>query len=245
MNPLEMFRLERERNVEAQGTDEELLALSNKWVQRTATYKYSYHFSWLGVPIIQFPQDMVAMQEVIWSIQPDLIVETGVAHGGSLIFYASMLKLLEGERRVVGVDIDIRSHNRKAIEDHPMSKHIKLIEGPSTDTETVEQVKSYVQQAEKVLVVLDSNHTHDHVLEELNLYSPMVSKGGYLVVFDTVIEDVPESFSADRPWGKGNNPKTAVHEFLKSNDRFEVDSQITDKILVTVAPDGYLKCVKD
>lgn len=219
--------------------------ISYDWLVASAKTKYSYKFSWLGIPIIQYPQDIVAMQEIIWEVRPDLIVETGVAHGGSLIFSSSMMELLGGDGHVLGIDIDIREHNRIAINKHPMSRRITLIQGSSVEEETVKRVYELSQGRKRVLVMLDSNHTHSHVLKELQLYSPLVKKGSYLVVFDTVVEDMPEDFFPDRPWGKGNNPKTAVWEFLKSNDRFEIDKEFESKLLVTVAPDGYLKCVKD
>ena len=198
----------------------------------------------MGRPIIQFPQDIMAMQEIIWQVKPDFIVETGIAHGGSLIFYASMLELI-GEGEVLGIDVDIRQHNRVEIEQHPMFKRITMIEGSSIDEEIAKQVYDLAKGKSRILLVLDSNHTHDHVLKELELYSPLVTKDSYLVVFDTVVEDMPEDFFPDRPWGKGNNPKTAVWEFLKKNKRFKVDKDIEAKLLITVAPDGYLKCLED
>lgn len=211
--------------------------------------KYSYNFTWLGRPIIQYPQDIIAMQEIIWQVKPDLIIETGIAHGGSLIFYASMLELNAicggpEDAQVLGIDIDIRPHNRKAIETHHMFRRISMIEGSSTDKGTAEHVYDFAKGKKQIMVLLDSMHTHDHVLKELQLYSPLVTKGSYLVVFDTIIEDMPAGSFPDRPWDKGNNPKTAVWEFLKSNDRFEIDKEIENKLLITVAPDGYLKCVK-
>lgn len=224
----------------------------NKALQEAARYfnresnraQYSYNFLWMGRPIIQYPQDMIAMQELIWKIQPDLIIETGIAHGGSLIYYASLLELI-GKGEVLGIDIDIRAHNRKEIEQHPMFKRIKMIEGSSISAETIEQVKQHVAGKERVLVSLDSNHTHDHVLHELQLYSPFVSMGSYLVVFDTIVEDLPEGyFSQKRPWGIGNNPKTALQAFLKMNKAFEVDYSIDNKLLISVAPGGYLMRVK-
>jgi cephalosporin hydroxylase len=211
----------------------------------TAQFKYSYNFTWLGRPIIQFPQDILAMQEIIWRVKPDLIIETGIAHGGSLIFYASMLELIGDHGQVLGIDIDIRDHNRVEIEKHPMFKRIRMIQGSSVDGEVVRQTYQFAQRRDSVLLALDSNHTHEHVLKELELYSPLIKKGSYLVVFDTIIEDMPEDFFPDRPWGKGNNPKTAVWEFLKTNDRFVIDREIENKLLITVAPDGYLKCIKD
>jgi cephalosporin hydroxylase len=178
-------------------------------------------------------------------VRPDLIVETGIAHGGSIIFSASMLELLGGDGRVVGIDIDIRAHNRAVIEQHPMAKRITMIEGSSIAPEVAEQVRGLARGRERVLVLLDSNHTHEHVLREMELYGPLVTKDSYLVVFDTTIEDAPEEFSADRPWGKTDNPKTAVREFLKTNDRFAVDKDVESKLLITVSREGYLKCVKD
>lgn len=226
-------------------SDENLQNLTNRWFIESCRHKYSYNFSWMGRPIIQFPQDIIAMQEIIWQVKPDLIVETGIAHGGSLIFYASMLELIGEGGKILGIDVDIRQHNRVEIEKHPMFKRITMIEGSSIDEEIAKQVFDFAKGNSRVLVVLDSNHTHDHVLKELQLYSPLVTKDSYLVVFDTVVEDMPEDFFSDRPWGKGNNPKTAVWEFLKTNKRFEIDKDIEAKLLITVAPDGYLKCVED
>jgi cephalosporin hydroxylase len=221
--------------------------------------KYSYNFFWLGRPIIQSPQDIIAMQELIWSIKPDLIIETGIAHGGSLIFSASMLALLEycdaaaqgrplnptrPERQVIGLDIDIRAHNRAAIEAHPMASRIRMIEGSSIDPAIVEQVRTLAAKRRRILVCLDSNHTHEHVLAELEAYAPLVTPGSYCVVFDTIIEDLPADMFPDRPWGPGNNPKTAVQEYLKTHPEFEIDKQIDHKLLISVAPDGYLRRVE-
>lgn len=225
--------------------DRELASLASRLLARSCEYRYSYNFSWLGRPIIQFPQDVIAMQEIIWRAKPDLIIETGIAHGGSIIFYASMLELIGGDGLVVGIDVDIRAHNRVEIEKHPMFKRISLIEGSSVELPVFEKVRSIANGRARRLVVLDSNHSHDHVLRELELYSQLVTKDNYLVVFDTVVEDMPETFFQDRPWGKGNNPKTAVREFLKKNKRFVSDKEIENKLLLTVAPDGYLRCVKD
>jgi cephalosporin hydroxylase len=225
-------------------SDSDLQRVAGELFRKSFEHRYSYNFTWMGRPIIQYPQDIVAMQELIWSVQPDLIIETGIAHGGSLVFYASMLELLGNDGLVLGIDIDIRAHNRRAIEAHPMSARIRMIEGSSIAPEIADQVASIAQGRKRVLVALDSNHTHDHVLRELELYSPMVSVGSYLVVFDTVVEDMPKSCFPDRPWGPGNNPKTAVHEFLRGNDRFEIDRQVEGKLLLTVSPDGYLRCVK-
>jgi cephalosporin hydroxylase len=222
----------------------EIDKISNKFIAETAKVKYTYNFSWLGIQIIQFPQDMIAIQEIIWKVKPDLIIETGIAHGGSLILSASILELI-GNGEVLGIDIEIRPHNKKLIIEHSLSKRIKMIEGSSTDKKISEQVYKLAKGKKTILVILDSNHTHEHVLKELELYSPLVTKDSYLVVFDTVIENMPENSFPDRSWGKGNNPKTAVWEFLKNNDRFKIDKKIQNKLLITVAPDGYLKCVKD
>lgn len=232
-------------NIEGLKADRDLQALSRVWVREIARHKYAYNFTWLGRPAIQFPQDLMALQEIIWRVRPDLIIETGIAHGGSLIFHASMLELLGGDGLVVGVDVDIRPHNRAEIEKHPLSKRIRMIQGSSVDEATAAQVRALAVGRKSVLVVLDSNHTHAHVLRELQLYSPLVTKGSYLTVFDTLIEDMPADLVQDRPWGPGNNPKTAVREFLKTNKRFVVDKDIEAKLLITVAPDGWLKCIAD
>ena len=245
MNYHKQFIEERKKDINKMAEDKKIIELGRSFIKETLKYKYSYNFSWLGRPIIQFPQDIIAMQEIIWGVKPDLIIETGIAHGGSLIFHASMLGLLDNDGKVLGIDIDIREHNRVEIEKHPMFKRITMIQGSSIDKSVVQQVYNFAKDKKQVLVALDSNHTHEHVLRELQLYSPLVTKGSYLVVFDTIIEDMPEDFFLDRPWGKGNNPKTAVWDFLKSNDRFEIDKEIENKLLITVAPDGYLKCVSD
>lgn len=229
-------------NINKLGNDKELINSSYKWIAGTSRYNYTYNFEWLGRPIIQFPQDIVAMQEILWEVKPNLVIETGIAHGGSLIFYASILELI-GKGEVLGIDIDIREHNRKAIEEHPMFKRIAMIEGSSISEEIADQVRAFAEGKEKVLVCLDSNHTHEHVLKEMELYSPLVTKGSYLVVFDTAIEDMPDELFKDKPWGKGNNPKTAVAEFLKTNDSFAVEKDIDNKLLITVAPGGYLRRV--
>ncbi len=242
---MKTFEEEKREYINLLSNDKNLQKDSLTWLSNASVHKYSYNFSWMGRPIIQFPQDIVAMQEIIWKVKPQLIIETGIAHGGSLIFYASMLELLGGDGMVVGIDIDIRARNRIEIEKHPMYKRIKMIQGSSIEKDVVSQVYEIAKGSSPILVVLDSMHTHAHVLGELRAYSPLVTNDSYLVVFDTVIEDMPEDFFQDRPWGKGNNPKTAVWEFLKSNDRFEVDKEVENKLLITVAPNGYLKCIKD
>jgi cephalosporin hydroxylase len=243
MSEIKRFQDEVSENVRRMGNDRDLLGLSRIWMREAARYRYAYNYTWMGRPIIQLPTDMMAMQEIIWKTKPDLIVETGVAHGGSLIFYASLLELIGGEGRVIGVDIDIRAHNRAEIDAHPMRKRIELIQGSSIDPAIADQVAEHAAKAQRVMVLLDSNHTHDHVLEELKLYSALVTNDCYLVVFDTAIEDLPEDLIIDRPWGPGNSPKTAVHEFLKTDARFEIDRELENKLLMTVAPDGWLRRV--
>jgi cephalosporin hydroxylase len=252
------FLQERQERVANYGLDKAWQELSSRWLHRAFEHRYMYNFGWLGRPIIQMPNDMVVLQELIWQIKPDLIVETGIAHGGSLIFSASMLALLDmcdaidaGEkidpkisrRKVLGIDIDIRAHNRAAIEVHPMASRIQMIHGSSIAPEIVEQVRALAANYSRVLVCLDSNHTHEHVLAELHAYAPLTGKGSYCVVFDTIVEDLPKEMFPDRPWGPGNNPKTAVWEFLKTHSEFEIDKSIQNKLLITVVPDGYLKRV--
>lgn len=262
------FEEETAARISLMGDDRELHALANEFLIKSTLPKYSYNFNWQGRPIIQYPQDIVAMQELIWSVKPDLIIETGIAHGGSLIFSASMLALLDltdaidagekidprlSKRKVLGIDIDIRSYNKTAIEAHPMAARIQMIQGSSVAPEIVNQVHTIAAEYSRVMVCLDSNHTHDHVLEELKVYAPLVSRGSYCVVFDTVVEDMPKEMFPDRQWGPGNNPKTAVFEYMKilENKRtmaadgqvlvLEIDKSIDHKLLISVAPDGYLK----
>lgn len=239
------FEKECQERIDAIGQNEALKTSANAFMKASVDPKYSYNFSWLGRPIIQYPQDMVAMQELLWEVKPDLIIETGIAHGGSLIFYASILELIatctghEGE--VLGIDIDIRSHNKKAIEEHPMFKRISMIQGSSIAPEIVAQVKEHARGKKRIMVCLDSNHTHDHALAELEAYAQLTSVGSYCVVFDTLIEDMGEGAYPERSWGPGNNPKTAVWEYLKTHSEFEINKSIDNKLLISVAPDGYLK----
>ncbi len=258
MTPKESFALERKGINEKFATDLKANQLTDKWMEYAQANKYSYQFDWLGRPIIQYPQDIVGVQELVWSIKPDLIIETGIAHGGSLLLSASMLAMLDmcdaieqnislnpkiSRRKVLGIDIDIRDHNRVAIEAHPMASRIQMLEGSSTSPETINKVKKIAASYSKVLVFLDSNHTHDHVLAELNAYASLASVGSYCVVFDTVVEHMPAEMFEDRPWGPGNNPKTAVWEYLKTHPEFISDNSMDRKLLITVAPDGYLKRV--
>lgn len=253
MNDKEAFHMERKQLAAKQQSNSEFIDLSNEWLNRSVKYKYSYNFDWLGLPIIQYPQDMIAMQQIIFLTKPDLIIETGVARGGSLIFYSSLLelnKLCGGppDCKVIGVDIDIRSHNREAIQQHPFAKNVELISGSSTSGDVISQITRFTDRAKTVLVCLDSNHTHDHVLDELRAYSPLVSSGSYIVVFDTLIEDMEENTYPDRPWGKSNNPMTAVRQFLdelkREGDekmRFEIDTEIDASLMISVAKNGYLR----
>lgn len=250
------FYKEVGERVFANANDAALQSSSAGFLRASIAAKYSYNFSWLGRPIIQYPQDMAAVQELIWRIKPDLIIETGIAHGGSLIFSASLLALLDmceaveknqsldpkdSRRKVLGIDIDIRPHNRAAIESHPMASRIEMIQGSSIAPEIIEKVKATAKGFSRILVCLDSNHTHDHVLAELEAYAPLTSVGSYCVVFDTVVEDLPAEMFPDRPWGPGDNPKTAVWEYLKAHSEFEIDKSVQHKTLITVAPDGFLK----
>lgn len=239
---IENFKQEVAKNLNNLGSDKELANLTKKWFQAASKHDYSYNFKWMGRPIIQYPQDMVALQEIIWETKPDVIVETGIAHGGSVLFNASMLQMLGGDhRKVIAVDIDIREHNKKEIEKSHLNSMLTMIEGSSIDADIIAKIKAEIPEGSRVMVQLDSNHTHEHVLEELRAYAPLTTKGCYCVVLDGIVEDMPEEFVIDRPWGIGNNPKTATHAYLKENSAFEIDQTYNDKLLITVAPDGYLK----
>lgn len=255
-DPIAEFESENQRNIARYQDDTEWQRLTRCWTHKAFQRRYMYNFTCLGRPIIQYPQDMVAIQELIWKVRPDLIIETGIAHGGSLILSASMLALLDycdaleagsvldpkaPRRRVLGVDIDIRAHNRAAIEAHPMADRIDMIQGSSIAPDIIEQVHKVAADRERVMVILDSMHTHEHVLAELDAYAPLATSGSYCVVFDTIIEDLPTGTFPDRPWDVGNNPKTAAREFLSRNHDFEVDEDIEAKLLITAAPGGYLR----
>lgn len=259
MTEEEYFYSDRVRRLKLFESDSLLKSLAHQWILESMKRKYLYNFDWLGRPIIQYPQDMVAIQEIIWQVRPTLIIETGIAHGGSLILSASMLALLDyceavesgtpidpsnSKRKVVGIDIEIRQHNRAAIEGHPMGSKIEMIEGSSTDQGVVNQVAKIAKDHSSVLLLLDSNHTHEHVLGELAAYANLVSIGSYCVVFDTFVEDMPAGYFTDRPWDKGNSPRTAVVEFLKLHPQFEIDESIQNKLLITVAPGGFLKRIE-
>ena len=244
MSDFREFESQNRADIETMGRDAELRRLTQKWFERATAYRYSYHFRWMGLPIIQFPQDIMAMQELIWEVKPELVIETGVARGGSVAFYASILELIGGSGRVVGIDVDIRPHNRAAIEAHPMARRIALIEGSSVHPDTISQVRELARPCRRVLVALDSNHTREHVLQELELYSSFVTPGSYLVVFDTCVEWTPPELIGERPWGKGNSPWTAVQAFLQTTDRFAVDIELATKLQLTVCQDGFLRCLK-
>ena len=243
------FDKEKNTRIYDYGLDDELQGDSNRWREKSMRKKYVYNFTFLGQPIIQYPQDMIAVQEIIWEVKPDLIIETGIAHGGSLMLSAAMLEVNAAcggpkDATVLGIDIDIRAHNRELIESHPMSKRIDMIEGSSISKEIIKQVHSYSKDRKKILVMLDSYHTHNHVLQELEAYAQLVAINSYCIVFDTFVEDSPDDIFPERPWKPGNNPKTAVWEYLENHSEFKIDKSIQNKLLITAAPDGYLQRVK-
>ena len=244
MNKIEEFKKERSKAIDEMSKDGELKRKSLDWMLHADKYKFTYNFSWLGRPIIKYPNDVVIMQEIIWEVKPDLIIETGIAHGGSIIFSASMLELIGGDGQVVAVDIDIRKHNRIEIEKHPMFKRIIMLEGDCLSNKTLRRIGEIAKDKKKVMVFLDSNHTHNHVLKELELYSPFVTVGSYLILPDTFIEYFPKGYYSNRPWDVGNNPMTALRMFLSKNDNFIVDKARSNKLIITEAFDGYLKRVK-
>ena len=264
------FEEEVRQNIAGIGQNEVFKDLSRQWVTQSTFARYTYNFRWFDRPIIQFPQDMIAMQELVWAVKPDLIIETGIAHGGSLIMNASLLAMLDwaeaaeagttldprrSKRKVLGVDIDIRAHNRAAIEAHPFASMIEMIQGSSVAEDVIAEVRKIASGYKRVLVSLDSNHTHEHVLGELELYAPLVTLGSYCIVFDTVVEDLPDELFPNRPWNQKDNPKTAVRAYLetlsgegrKAADgaalTFETDREIETKLQITVAPEGFLKRV--
>ena len=238
------FEADKRVHAAAMAEDDGLSATALDVLVRSDRHNWSYQWNWLGVPIIQMPPDVIAVQEILWEMRPDIVIETGVARGGSLIFYASILELI-GKGRVVGIDIDIRPHNRDSIERHPLSRRIDLIEGSSIDGGTLERVRNLIPAGASVMVILDSNHTHAHVLDELRLYGPLVTRGQFLIVADTVVERIPAQEHRPRPWGPGDNPATALDAYLEECDRFERDEFINAKLLISSSPGGYLRCLKD
>jgi cephalosporin hydroxylase len=258
-NPITAFEQENAARIAGYPAQQQWQDISRAWMAEAFKQQYMYHFAWMGRPIIQTPTDMVALQEIIWQVKPDLIIETGITHGGSLIFSASQLALLDvadaaatgasfnpkqSPRKVLGIDIDIRAHNRAAINAHPLASYLEMIEGSSVDARTITQVKAFAANYKTILLLLDSNHTHDHVMQELAAYAPLVTVGSYCVVYDSAVEDMPEGTFPDRPWSHGNNPKTAIHEFLRTQGttpNFTIDAAINTKLMTTAAPDGWLK----
>ena len=248
------FENQRANNIKKIGDAKDLSNLSRDWMRRSATYKYVYNFDWLNTPIIQFPQDIVAIQELIFKYEPDLIIETGIARGGSVLFSASMMALLdlresiknnssfELKRKVIGVDIDIREYTKQAILNEPLSKYIELFEGSSIDQTTIDLVHKASKKYKNVMLFLDSNHTHKHVLAELIGYQDLIKSGGYIVVYDTSIEwDDPKYWESDRQWSPGNSPRTAISKFIENYPDFKIDKSISDKLLITVATEGFLR----
>ena len=258
LDPITLFENECAEESYKQARDKSFVKLSDSWLNKSWKHKYTYHFKWMDRPIIQMPQDILALQEIIWKVKPDLIIETGIAHGGSICLSASLLALLEMEdnyikndfnkiknnRKVVGIDVDIRRHNKEKLNNHFLSEKIVMIEASSVDLKTFEKVKKISQDYSNILVILDSNHTDEHVLKELNLYGSLVSQNSYCIVFDTVIEKMDDAFSKDRPWSKKNSPKSAIEKFLKANESFEIDHSIDDRLILSMAPGGFLKKIR-
>lgn len=245
LDPHAQFLSERQADIRKMGDDDEFRRKSIDWMLHADRYKYTYNYSWMGRPIIKFPNDMVIQQELMWRLRPDLVIETGIAHGGSLIFSASMMEMMGIDGEVVGVDIDIREHNRGAIEAHPMARRITMYQGDSAAPDIVAQVSRHADGKKCVMVVLDSLHSHAHVREELLAYSPLVTVGSYCILPDTFIEFFPKGYYSDtRPWDVGDNPYTAMKQFMTGNDSFEIDRELTTKAMVTETIDGYLKRVR-
>ena len=258
LEPISLFEQECFEETQKQAKDRSFVKLSDNWLNQSWKHKYTYHFQWLGRPIIQMPQDIVAIQEIIWDIKPDLIIETGIAHGGSICLSASLLALLELEdiknnpssclkknkRKVIGIDIDIRKHNKEKINNHFLSDRIEMIEASSIEPNAFEKIKMISQNYSNIMVMLDSNHTEDHVLKELELYGSLVSKNSYCIVFDTVVAKMDSGFSKDRPWNKKNSPQSAKEKFLQKNKNFIIDYSIDKKLLLSMAPGGFLKKIK-
>jgi len=245
MDKVKQFYNERKNDIEKMGMDVDLRKKSLEWMLHADKYKYTYNYSWMGRPIVKYPNDMLIQQELMWMLKPDLIIETGIAHGGSIIFSASMQKMMGIDGEVVGIDIDIRPHNRKLIEEHPMYKNITMFEGNSTDKNFIKKIEEHVTGKKTVMVILDSLHSHQHVYLELQLYSKFVTLGSYCILPDTFIEFFPKGYySKNRPWDVGDNPYTAMKQFINETDEFEVDKSLTNKAMITETIDGYLKRVK-
>jgi cephalosporin hydroxylase len=244
-DPIAEFFEERQADIQRMGADEELRRKSIDWMLHADKYKYTYNFTWMGRPIIKFPSDMVIQQELMWKLRPDLVIETGIAHGGSIVFTSSMMEMMGIDGEVVGIDIDIRKHNRAEIEKHPMAKRITMYEGNSVDAGMIEKVRLHTAGKRCVMVVLDSLHSHDHAYKELVAYAPMATTGSYCILPDTFIEFFPKGYySSTRPWDVGDNPYTAMKQYLAETDLFEIDRALTDKAMITETVDGYLKRVR-
>ena len=247
-NQINKFKKQSKAEVNKQSKDKKFINISKKWLLESHRLKYTYHFNWFGIPIIQYPSDIVGVQEIIYKIKPDLIIETGIAHGGSVIFHSTILDMLsqndKKKRKVVGIDIDIRKHNLKRIKKHYFNKNLILIEGSSIDQKVKKRVYKIAKNKKTIMVILDSNHSSKHVYEELSFYSKFVTKNSYCIVFDTIVEDLPNKFVKNRPWSKGNNPLTAVKLFLKGNKSFKIDNEIDNKLMISSAKNGFLKRIK-
>jgi len=244
-NKIKEFDIKVKKNLNKMNRDKKLFKKSLNWMIHADKYKYTYNFQWAGIPVIKFPNDLVALQEIISKVKPDVIIETGVAHGGSVVFSASMLELYSSKSSfVVGIDIDIRKHNLSRLKKNKFYNRLKLIEGSSTAPEVIHKVKKLIKGKKKIMVFLDSNHTYQHVKDEINIYKDLVTKNSYLVVEDTFSEYFPKGYYSNRPWDVGNNPMIALREFLKQNKNFVVDSEICSKLQITETFDGYLKKIK-
>ena len=254
-----MLRIDTERGVvevdtpsgpisHAIGSPEAFSLISRAWLRSGWDNKYVYGFTWMGRPIIQLPEDMIRIQELIYGIRPDVVIETGIAHGGSLIFYASLMKAM-GHGRVIGIDIDIRPHNRAAIEKHELFDRIEMIEGSSIDLAVVDSVRELTKRGEKALVVLDSHHSRAHVLAELRAYAEFVSIDSYIIACDGIMQDLVGAERTSADWAI-NNPQTAIKDFLSERDDFILETpgeifnegRITER--VTYWPNAYLKRVR-
>ena len=238
------FEADKRRNARIQSQDRILRDIARDFIIQSDKCGYGYQWTWLGLPVIQMPQDIVLTQEIIWECKPDVIIETGIAWGGSVVLYASILQLI-GKGKVVGVDLNLMDHVTAQIMAYPFSERIHLYKGSSTHPDIVARVRSHIEPGQSVMLLLDSNHTHEHVLAELKLYAPLITKGQFLIVSDTVVDDIPPQGHRPRPWGPGNNPKTALVSYLKSTDRFVVDDYLNSKLMLTYSPEGYCRCVKD
>jgi len=239
------FERLRMDSVLSMSRDRKLLKQARNVLIEADHYYWIHQANWFGEPTLKLPQDMLALQEIIFQTRPKFIIELGVAWGGSLLFYATLMKVLGGQR-VIGVDIYMPDDLRQRLADvTEVSDKILLIEGSSIERDTLDRIHEEVNHCLETMVILDSNHTHDHVISELRLYNSLVGKGSYMVCEDTIIESIPEQKHRPRPWGPGNNPKTAVLEFLRENDRFVIDESIDRKLLLTCMPGGFLKCIKD